>query len=92
MRTQYTASPTHHTDSLAHHQSENPMAQTSDGPPPPQTSHVQSEQATSVQLQKPPMQLNTPNIFVPDLVRVSPNASDIQRLGRCVPVLMVKSG
>ena len=60
------------------------MAQTSDGPP-PQTSHAQSEPTTSTWLRKLPTQLNTPNIFVPDLVQVSPNASDVQQLGRCVP-------
>ena len=60
-------------------QSENPMAQTSDRPP-PQTSHTQSDPTTSAQLRKLPTQLNTPNMFVPDLVRVSPNASDVQRL------------
>ena len=72
---------------LAHNQSENPMAQMSDGPP-PQTSHVESEQTTSVRLRKLPMQPNTRNIFVPDLTRVSPNASDVQRLGRCVPAFI----
>ena len=60
------------------------MARTSDSPP-PQTLHVELEQTTSAWLRKLPMQLNTPNIFVPDLVRVSPNASDVQRLGQCVP-------
>ena len=94
--TQYSAPPTHHADSLAHHQSEriqlahnqseNPMAQTSDGPP-PQTSHAQSDPTTSARLRKLPTQLNTPNKFVPKLVRVSPNASDVQRLGQCVPAL-----
>ena len=62
------------------------MAQTSDGPP-PQTLHAQSEPTTSVQLRKFRTQLNTLNIFVPDLVRASPNASDVQRLGQCVPAL-----
>ena len=75
---------THHADLLAHRQSENPMAQTSDNKP-PQTSHADLEQTASERLQKLPTQLNTPNIFVPDLVQVSPNASDIQWLGRCVP-------
>ena len=69
---------------LAQNQSDNPMAQTSDGPP-PQTSYVELEQTTSAWLRKLPAQLNTPNIFVPDLVRISPNASDVQRLGWCVP-------
>ena len=32
-----------------------------------------------------PTQLNTPNIFVVNLVRISPSASDVQRLCRCVP-------
>ena len=73
---------------LAHNQSENPVAQMSDIPP-PQTSHVELEQTTFAWLRKPPTQLNTPNIFVPDLVRVSPNASDVQRLGRCVPAFKV---
>ena len=36
-------------------------------------------------IQKLPTQLNTPNRFVPELVWVSPNASDVQRLGPCVP-------
>ena len=36
-------------------------------------------------LRKLSMQPNTPNIFVPDLIRVSPNVSDVQRLGRFVP-------
>ena len=54
---------------------ENPMAQTSVSPP-TQTSHSESEPTTSTWLWKPPTQLNTPNIFVPSLVRVSPNASD----------------
>ena len=49
------------------------------------TSYVESEQTTSARLQKLPTQLNTPNIFIPDLVRVSPNASDVQWLGQCVP-------
>ena len=39
----------------------------------------------SLWLQKLPTHLNTPNRNVPDLVRVSPNASDVQRLGQCVP-------
>ena len=90
MRTQYSAPPTHRTDSLAHRQSENPMAQTSDRPP-PQTSHVRSDQTTSKRLRKLPTQLNTPNRNVPALVRVSPNASDVQRLGRCVPALTDKN-
>ena len=55
---------------LAHNQSENPMAQTANSQP-SQTSQV-------------PMQLNTPNSFVPELVRVSQNASDCQRLARYV--------
>ena len=87
MRTQYSNPPTHCTDSLAQRQSESPMAQRSDGQP-PQTLHAESEQTTFARLRKLPTQLNTPNIFVPDLVRVSPNASDVQRLGRCVPALM----
>ena len=40
-----------------------------------------------MRFQKLPTQLNTLNIFVPDLVQVSPSASDVQRLGRCVPAL-----
>ena len=74
----------HTTNSLAHRQSETPLAQTADGPP-PQTSQVESEQTTSERLRKLPTQLNTPNIFVPDLVWVSPNTSDVQQSGRCVP-------
>ena len=42
------------------------MAQTPDSPP-PQTSHVESEQTTSEWLRKLPTQVNTQNIFVPDL-------------------------
>ena len=45
--------PTHHTDLLAHRQSEYPVAQTVDSPP-PQTSHVESEQTTSERLRKRP--------------------------------------
>ena len=86
MRTQYSAPPTHHADLLAHYQSENPMAQMSDGPP-PQTSHAQSDPTTSARLQKLPTQLNKLKIFAPDLIRVSPNALDIQRLGQCVGAL-----
>ena len=82
------APPTHHADSLAHRQSENPMAQTSDGQP-PQTSHVQSDQTTSVLLRKLPTQLNTPNSFVSDPVRVSPNYSDVKPLGQCIPALTI---
>ena len=88
MRTQYSAPATHRPDLLAHRQSENPMAQTSDGPP-PQTSHAQSDPTASIRLRKLPTHLNTPNIFVPDLVRVSPNASDVQLLGRCVGALAI---
>ena len=78
---------------LAHNQSENPTAQTADSQP-PQTSHVESEQTTSTRLLKLPTQLNTLNRFVPDLVRVSPNASDVQWLGWCVPALreQIKDG
>ena len=76
MHTQYSAPPTHHADLLAYRQSQNPMAQTADSQP-SQTLHVESEQTTSERLRKRPTQLNTPNIFVPDLVRVSPNASDV---------------
>ena len=83
MCTQYSTPPTHRADSLAHRKSENPMAQTSDGPP-TQTLHAQSDPTTSARLRKLPMHLNTPNIFAPDLVRVSTNASDVQRLGQCV--------
>ena len=36
---------------LAHNQSENPMAQTTNGPP-PQTSHAQSDPTTSARLRK----------------------------------------
>ena len=78
------APPTRRADSLVHRQSEYPVAQTSDSQP-PQTSHVESEQITSEWPLKLPTQLNTRNIFVPDLVLVYPNASHVQRLGRCVP-------
>ena len=84
MRTQYSAPPTHRADLLAHRQSEYLMAQTADSQP-SLTLHVESEQKMSEWLRKLPTQLNTPNIFVPDLIRVSPNASDVQWLGRCVP-------
>ena len=84
MCSQYSAPPTHRTDSLAHRQSEYPMAQMADSQP-PQTSHVESDQTMLERLRKLLTQLNTPNILVADLVRVSPNASDVQRLGRCVP-------
>ena len=90
MRTQYSAPPTHHADSLAHRQSEYPMAQTSDSHP-PQTSHVNLEPTASELLHKLPTQLNTPNIFVPVCPsRSNPNASDVQRLGWCVPALTQK--
>ena len=72
---------------LTHNQSENPMFQTAWSQP-FQTLHVESEQTTSVQFLKLPMQLNTLNIFVPELVRVFPITSDVQRLGRCVPALI----
>ena len=71
---------------LANNQSEYPMAQTSDSQP-PQTLHVESEKTTSELLRKLPTLLNTPNIFVPNHIQVSPNTSDVQRLGRCVPAL-----
>ena len=90
---QYSTPPTHRADLLVHCQlqwshnhSENPMAETADSQP-PQTSHIESEQTTSTGLRKLPTQLNTPNVFVPNLIRVSPNASDVQRLGQCVPAL-----
>ena len=69
MHTQYSAPPTHRADSLAHHQSENPMVQMSDSQP-PQTLPVESDQKMSERLRKLPTQLNTPNRFVPDLVQV----------------------
>ena len=100
-RTQYSAPPTHCAYPLAHRQSQRPfswhttnqriqwlrrpMAQMSDGPP-PQTSHAQSEPTTSARLWKRPTQLNTPNIFVPDLARVS-QTPNVQWLGRDVPAL-----
>ena len=68
---------------LAHNQSENPMAQMAN-------SHNFSDfacwirQTLSIRFQKPPAQLNTPNRFVPDLVRLSPNAWDARRLAQCV--------
>ena len=39
-------------------------------------------------IQKLPTQLNTLNRFVPELIRVSPDVSDIQSLRQCVPALM----
>ena len=86
MRTQFFAPSTHRPDWLANNESENPIAQMASSPP-PQTLHVESDQATSAWLRKLPMQLNTQNRFVPDFVRVSPKASDIQQLGQCVPAL-----
>ena len=61
-QTEYYAPPTHHADLLAHHQSEwsytwhttqseYPMAQMADSQP-SQTSHVESEQATSARVEK----------------------------------------
>ena len=70
----------------AHNQSENEMAQTANSQP-SQTLHVELEQTMSTRLRQLPTQLNTPNIFVPKLVGVSPNASDVQQLGQCVPAL-----
>ena len=64
---------------LLYDQSENPMAQTANSQP-PQTLHVESKQTTSVRLRKLPTQLNTLNRFVPDLIHVSPNASDVPAL------------
>ena len=49
-----------------------------------QTLHVKSEQTLSAWFQKIPTQLNTPKRFVPELVQVSPNASDGQQLALCV--------
>ena len=68
--------PTHRADLLANRQSENPMARTSVNPP-PQTLHAESEPTTLARLWKLSTRLNTPNRFVPDLVRVSPTASDV---------------
>ena len=84
-RTQYSAPPTHRADSLVHCQSEYLMAQMADSQP-PQTSHVELDQTTSKRLRTLPTQLNTLNILVANLVRVS-NASDVQRLGWCVSAL-----
>ena len=84
MRTQYSAPPTHSANSLAHRQSENPMARTADSQP-PKIVHVESEQTTSARLRKLPTQLNTPNRFDRDLVWLSKNASDVQQFGWCVP-------
>ena len=84
MRTQFSTPPTHSADLLAHRQSENPMAQTSDG---------SSDFACSVGSDNVRAALKASdaaehtNIFSPDLIRVSPNASDGQRLGRCVLAL-----
>ena len=64
---QYSTPLTHCADSLAHLQSENPMAQTADSQP-PQTSHGESKQTTSTWFQKLPKQLNTLNRFVPELI------------------------
>ena len=60
------------------------MAQMSESQP-PQIMHVQSEPTTSTRLRKLPTQLNTPKRYISNLVRASPNASDVQRLGRFVP-------
>ena len=56
-----------------------------------QTLHVKSEQSLSARFQKLPAQLNTPNRFVPKLVRVSPNALDGQQLAPCVSGLSMKA-
>ena len=55
---QCSAPPTHRADLLAHNQSDNPMAPTADSQP-SQTSHVESEQTTSVWFQKLLTQLNS---------------------------------
>ena len=68
---------------LAHNKSEYPMAQTANSQC-SQTLQVVSEQVLSVRFQKLSMKLSTTNRFVPKLIRVSPNASDGQRLTRCV--------
>ena len=39
----------------------------------------------SARLRKLPAQLNRLNRFVPEIVPVFPNASDVQRLGQSVP-------
>ena len=45
---------------------------------------VELDQTLFTWFQKLPTQLNTPNRFVPKLVRVSPNSSDGQWLDQCV--------
>ena len=56
-----------------------------------QTANSQPPQTTSERLRKLLTQLNTPKILVADLLRVSPNTSDVQRLGWCVPALRLSA-
>ena len=76
--------PTHRADSLGHRQLERPFSWHTTNQRIQWLRHPPTS-TTSTWLRKRPTQLNTPNIFVPDLVWVFPNTSDIQRLGRCVP-------
>ena len=71
MCTQYYAPPTHRADSLAHRQS---------------IQWLRWPTANLLRLcmfRKLPTQLNTPNIFVPDLVRVSSNAVSFVKCIKC---------
>ena len=56
------------------------MAQTADSQP-SQTSHAESEQTISAKL---PTQLNTPNRFVPDLIRVFPKRPTVRPVCYCL--------
>ena len=67
MHTQYSTTPTHRTDSLAHRQSECSMAQKTDSKP-PQTLHVKLDQTMSEWLRHLLTQLDIPNILVADLL------------------------
>ena len=54
-----------------------------------ETLQVESDPTLSVRFQKFPTRLNTPNRFVPKLILVSPNVSDVLHLGKCVPASTV---
>ena len=67
----------------AQNQSEYPMAKIISRQP-SQNLHDESDQTQSALFPKLPTQLNTQNRFAPELVRVSPNVSDGQRLGHLI--------
>ena len=76
-------------EQLAHNQSEYPLAS---NPQTADTLRLCKLNLTRHNLRgsKSFQQRNTPNRFVPELVWVSLNVSDIQHLGQCVPALNVK--